>query len=103
MDLRDDHMVNKYLEADKFPHAVINLMPFDIKEEGMAKGTIEIHGVKKPVTVEYKKVGMNDHSVSFSTEFKVKITDFAIDIPSFQGITVAEEVMVSVNFKAIKK
>lgn len=103
MDLRDDHMINKYLEADKHPNAILTLSPFNVEEEGEAKGTIEIHGVKKPVTIQYEKVGMSDQSVSFNSKFNIKITDFEIDIPSFQGITVAEEVTVSVNFKAIKK
>ncbi len=103
MDLRDEHMINNYLEADKHPHAVLTLEPFNVKEEGEAKGTIEIHGVKRPVTLTYEKIEMSDNSISFNCEFKIKITDFAIDIPSFQGITVAEDVIVAVNFKAIKK
>ena len=71
-----------------------------MKEDGEAMGTLELHGVKKPVTVKYEKMNVEGKTITFNSKFNIKITDFAIDIPSFQGITVADEVEVSVNFKA---
>lgn len=103
MDLRDDHMINKYLEAKKFPHATLTLMPFTLEEEGEIKGTLELHGVKKDVSVTYERTQLKEKTISFNTNFDLSLTDFQIAIPSFQGITVAKEVSVAVNFMAVNK
>ncbi len=101
--LRNDHMKNKYLEVEKFPTAELKIdevtgfnaatpeataLPF--------KGSLTIHGVTKPVTgtvdVKKKATGYNA-----TANFETKITDYAIAIPSYAGVTVADSVKVSVQ------
>lgn len=88
--LRDRHMKNKYLEVKKFPEAVLS--NFSTDGQGKFKGTLELHGIKKEVTGDYTKSG-ND----FDANFKVKLSDFEIKIPSFMGVTVAEIVTIKVK------
>jgi polyisoprenoid-binding protein YceI len=101
--LRNEHMKDKYLEVGKFPTAELKIedvTKFDPeKSEQKAlpfEGTLTIHGVTKPIqgTVDVQKKGKG---YSISAGFEAKITDYAIAIPSYAGITVADSVKVSVS------
>jgi polyisoprenoid-binding protein YceI len=101
--MRDTHMKEKYLQVDKFPMAELKIEgvekfdPNKAEEAALPfKGTLTLHGVTKPVTgqVDIKKKG---NGFSVKAQFDTKITDFAIDIPSYSGITVADAVKVSVE------
>lgn len=101
MDLRDDHMINKYLEAPKYPEATLTLKPFKIESEGTAKGTLKLHNVEKEIEIQYESSQSGD-SLKIDTEFDLVLSDFDIAIPSFQGITVAKDIKLKVAFKAMK-
>lgn len=101
MDLRDDHMINKYLEAPKFPEATLILKPFKLEEEGTAKGILKLHNVEREIEISYTSNKEND-LITFDTAFDLVLSDFNIDIPSFQGITVAKDIKLKVAFKARK-
>lgn len=88
--LRDRHMKNKYLEVKKYPEAI--LTNFSTDGQGSFKGTLNLHGVKKEVVGKYTKNGKD-----IDANFEVKLSDFAIKIPSFMGVTVAENVTVKVK------
>ena len=101
--LRDSHMKEKYLEVAKHPEAQLKLQ--EVKdwsvEKGEAqavpfKGSLTIHGVEKPVTgtVDIKK---KDAGYSVVANFETKISLYAIDLPSYAGVTVADDVKVSVK------
>lgn len=101
--LRDQHMKEKYLQLDKYPTAEIkiasveNFDPNSLQAEGLPfQGTLTVHGVEKPVkgTVDIKKIDMG---YKVSAKFDAKISDHAIDVPSYTGITVADQVKVSVE------
>ena len=108
LDLRDKHMKEKYLQVDKFPEAklAITKLPwgkddtsdFDGKK-GPFEGTFTLHGVTKPVTGE-AEVTRDGKTIEAEVKFTIKVTDFGIDIPSFQGVTVADTVDVDVNIKS---
>ena len=105
IDMRDHHMKEKYLEVEKFPSATLTVkkasigdassLPKDIDFEG----DLTLHGVTQPVKgkAHVEKDGAN---FSFNATFPVKITDHKIDIPSYGGIKVADEVTVEVSSKA---
>ena len=105
IDMRDHHMKEKYLEVEKFPAATLTIkkatigdassLPKDIDFEG----DLTLHGVTQPVKgkAHVEKDGAN---FSFNASFPVKITDHKIDIPSYGGIKVADEVTVEVSSKA---
>ncbi|MBY0316383.1 MAG: YceI family protein [Bdellovibrionales bacterium] len=101
--LRDSHMKEKYLEVAKHPDARLKLE--EVKdwsvEKGEAqgvpfKGSLTIHGVEKPVTgtVDIKK---KDAGYAVVANFETKISLYGIDLPSYAGVTVADDVKVSVK------
>jgi polyisoprenoid-binding protein YceI len=104
--MRDKHMKEKYLQTEQYPTAEFHLnslktdKPLDKGDVALKdvpfEGTFKLHGVEKPVN------GTADVSVEKGTlvgvaNFSVKLTDYKIDIPKFAGITVAEDVKVTVH------
>lgn len=104
IDLRDQHMKEKYLQVAQHPTAELKIeevQNFDPAKESQSlpfKGQLTIHGVQKPVagTVDIAK---SDKSYKVKAAFETKISDYAIDIPSYSGIIVADAVKVSVETK----
>ena len=107
--LRNDHMKTKYLQVENFPKAELQITKIDFTGIDTSKdfelknakfeGLLKLHGVEKQVngiTILNKK----DLNLTINAEFKINIKDFAIEIPSFAGITVTEEVAITVNSKA---
>jgi len=102
MELRDDHMKNKYLEVGKYPTAILTLTPFKLEDSGTAKGVLKLHNVEKEIEIEYES-SQNQNSISVETKLNLVLNDFQIAIPSFQGITVAKDIAITVNLKANKE
>lgn len=100
---RDEHMKEKYLQVDKFPKATLELKSvkpiagWSVKkpklDEADFEGVLTLHGQTQPVK---GKFSISDKS-AVDVAFKIKLTDFKVDIPSFAGITVADEVEVKVK------
>lgn len=99
--LRDSHMKEKYLETSKFKNAELDLKPIaltqdpckdDIKLEKVPfEGTMKLHGVEKPVKGEFdvssqKGVGQSQ------VRFKLNNSDYAIEVPVYLGIKVADQI-----------
>lgn len=100
---RNEHMKEKYLETPKFPKSELEIASTSALK-GWSKtnpkisdadfnGNLTLHGVTKPVT---GKFSVTDSRAS-EVHFKVKLSDYAITIPSFSGITVADEVEITVK------
>ena len=110
IEMRNKHMKEKYLETGKPENkfAVLQLKKFDgidsltssngEKKSVPFEGTLTFHGVKKDVsgTTDLK---WKDNTFDGVSNFKVKLSEFNVGIPSFAGVTVAEDVDVTVNFK----
>jgi polyisoprenoid-binding protein YceI len=103
--LRNKHMKEKYLEVEKYPEATLTLsqlkLPKDLVgnttiDEVPFEGKLKLHGVEKTVkgTAEIRK---NADQVSVQSKFGFKLSDYGIDVPKYAGITVADEVQVSVQ------
>jgi polyisoprenoid-binding protein YceI len=101
---RNHHMKEKYLEVDKFPEAKLTLAKLKLPKELSDnvsltavpfEGKLSLHGVEKPVkgTVNLERKGAQ---VTVTAQFAIKILDFGITLPTFLGITMADDVQVTV-------
>ncbi len=110
IDLRDDHMKNKYLEVSKFPEATlefVNLqLPTDFatlsdkETEVPFTGKFTMHGKTSDVTGTAKVARIATH-VSGNAQFVFKITNHLDTLPSWLGVKVAEDVTVKVQLKGL--
>lgn len=104
IDLRDQHMQNKYLEVDKYPKALLKIVNLELPKSGVKfvfEGILSLHGVAQ--TVKGEATFKTDGAVkSILAEFPIKLSQFKIDIPSFKGITVAEDVLVKIETPVIQ-
>jgi polyisoprenoid-binding protein YceI len=102
MELRNDHMKNKYLEVQKYPDAVLTLEPISLKEdssyEGPFQGKLKLHGKEKDVKGTAK---INKEADKWGGEliFDFALSDFGVDTPSWLGVSVTKDVTVTAKFK----
>lgn len=106
--LRDRHMKEKYLETAKFKTAVLKIkeatLPASALEgagEYSLPGLLTLKGVEKPVQLKVKLEPEGDKIKSISF-FKINLADFPIEVPKYAGITVANDVDVSVESQISK-
>lgn len=109
MKLRNEHMKKKYLQTDNYPKAKLKISKISFNGQDLAKdfelsnapfeGVLNLHGVEKPIlgTVSLDK---KSSTLNIKANFKINMKDYAIEIPSFAGITVTEVVNVDVDTKA---
>jgi polyisoprenoid-binding protein YceI len=114
IDLRDRHMKEKYLETAKFSEAWIEVEKIDLPEDFLSvkkvysavpfQGKLSLHGVEKSIKGT-ADVDTSKDGPSVSTEFKVLVSDFKIDIPTYLGIKVADEVTIKtrMNLNLVKQ
>jgi polyisoprenoid-binding protein YceI len=110
IELRDRHMKEKYLETARFPESRLVLEGVNpARGEQSFQGMLSLHGVSRLVQGKFTLTDAKDqkeekmegsHGVGVQARFTIKLTDFQIQLPSFAKITVADEVTVSVKFKA---
>jgi hypothetical protein len=109
--LMEEHFNENYLESTKYPNAEfkgkINEV-VDYTQDGENKvtvtGTLDMHGVKKEVTINgsLKKTG---ELISLSSKFQIKIADYNIKVPSMyiQNIAEVVDVTFSTTLEPFKK
>jgi polyisoprenoid-binding protein YceI len=105
IDLRDEHMHEKYLETKKYPKAKIIISPLNLPIDWLQKprnldaqefsGTLFLHGKESPIKGTFK---INESQV-VEAEFKIKLSDYDIEIPNYLGIKVAELVTVKTKIR----
>lgn len=83
IELRNRHMKEKYLETAKFPKAELSGFLMD--------GSTDFNG---RLTVHGKTVEVKGEHFDGSLRFKTRISDHGIGVPSFLGVTVADEVHI---------
>lgn len=104
---RDKHMKEKYLETQKYPDAKLTLQKITLTKNALGEssisadsvpfeGLLRLHGIEKPISGSLKVSG-DSHAAKVEAQFKLKLADYGIAVPSFAGITVANEVEVSVQ------
>jgi polyisoprenoid-binding protein YceI len=106
IELRDRHMKEKYLETAKYPVATLEVdkskihFPEGSAVTGSADGKLTLHGVTRPVKVNYRADGDSKKAkVDGSMRFNMK--DFKIEVPSYLGVTVKPTVDVEVKLGVV--
>lgn len=95
VELRDKHLQEKYLETAKYPTAklVLKDQPYTDGKESTATADLTVKDVTKPVKITFTVSGKK-----VNAKFKLAIKDYpSIGVPSYLGVTVADEVEVSVD------
>jgi polyisoprenoid-binding protein YceI len=109
IDLRDRHMREKYLQTDKYPHAVL-VVPWSnirLPDNGQSvtqtvTGQMTLHGKTKDVPVTYT-VRKNGDVHQTTGKVPLNIKEFGIDIPSYLGVTVKPDIETEVAFDFKRK
>ena len=107
--MRTRHMKEKYLETGKYPQAKLSIARIDLPKGTPVdhlhadalpfNGTLSLHGIEKPVAGT-AQIQADGSKVSIAAHFSLKVSDYGIKIPSFAGITMTDEVAVSVTDSA---
>jgi len=99
MDLRDKHMREKYLETGKYPKATLTIEGVELPKQGDFKfgGKLALHGKTNQVNGDCT---LSD-TTKLECKFKILLSDYAIAIPEWKGVTIAKDVsiFVSINLK----
>jgi len=103
--LRDNH-TKKYLEVEKFPTTTLVVKKADlanpagagpIKLEN-AKGSFTCHGVTKEVTFNATGNCTAEGKCTVDGTINININDYGVKVPSYLGITVKPDVIVTSLF-----
>lgn len=101
--LMEEHFNENYVESDKYPTSVFKgkiVETIDYSKDGehkvTVKGTLNLHGVTKDVEME-GVLTKKGNEISIASDFKIKIADYNIKVPSLYVQNIAEVVDVKVT------
>lgn len=108
IDIRNDHMKNRYLEVSKFPKAELEIKeisftrdfnPQSFKVAGPFKGVLQLHGISHPVA---GKINLNakEGELEVECEYSLSIIDFKIQRPAYANISMTDDVHVTAKATA---
>lgn len=107
MSIRNDHMQNKYLEAEKFPNIVFSFSDSktDFQSNTISKipGEFKIRDVKKPVVIEALIKSSSPQEMEISSDFPLDITNYGIAQPKFAVVKMDTVVQVHTDLHLEKK
>lgn len=103
--LMEEHFNENYIESNKFPKAILKgkLVDFnnndlsDKPKEYLLKGSIELHGIKKNISIKANLTKRND-GVLIESDFTLNASDFEITIPAFVKSKLTDVIKVNVGF-----
>ena len=101
--LMQEHFNENYVESDKYPKALFKgkILNFDAINKTTSKakveGTITIHGVAKPITIN-ANINRTADAINMEGEFYVKVADFNIKIPKVVVNNIAKNIKVTFQF-----
>jgi polyisoprenoid-binding protein YceI len=102
--LMKEHFNENYMESSKYPKAVFkgkidNLAAVNFAKDGTynvtVSGTLEIHGVKKPVTTD-GVITVKKGALSATSKLSVALADYGIEIPKLVGDNISKTVDITV-------
>lgn len=101
--LMEEHFNENYVESSKFPissfRGKIN-QKIDFKVDGVHKvtctGNLTLHGVTKLVTFD-GIITIKGEEVNLTSDFKIKLVDYNIEVPKVVLKNIAEEIEVKAN------
>ncbi len=108
LDLRDRHMHEKYLESVKYGLATLDVdqipapLETSTQTEGRFRGQLNLKGVVKDVEGEYVLTKQED-GFRLEAKFPIRLQDFPIGVPSFAGVSLADEVHVRITSVILMK
>jgi polyisoprenoid-binding protein YceI len=104
---RDDHLKSDaFFDAIQFP--AVSFVSKSVKKSGEGKYTVEgelsLHGVKKPLTVEFEQVGFSDSPkmgvrAGFFGTFSVKRSDFGMKY-MLEGV--GDDVQLTISIEGVQ-
>lgn len=110
--LRDRHMKETYLETEKHPEAILKLVEvplskgWSLQTSSMSEtpftGLLRLHGVEKPVSGTFSLASNGSSALTAEAKFEIQLSDFGVKIPTYAGITVANNVEVTASLKELK-
>ena len=104
--LMQEHFNENYLESDKFPYATFKgffSKKIDLSQRTNTSltvtGTMTIHGVSK-MTILQGNIAVDppNKSITFDTDFRVKLEDYNIKVPTVVLLKIAEEISTNAQF-----
>lgn len=107
--LMQDHFNENYVESDKYPYATytgkIN-EKIDWGKDGTynitSSGTLTLHGVSKQI-VEKGILVIKGSSISILNNFKIKFTDYNVEVPKLLIMQISDTVDVKVEASYLPK
>jgi polyisoprenoid-binding protein YceI len=101
--LRNRHM-RESLEAERFPVALLRVPKAEIAfprdgapTQGTVRGELTLHGQSHPALVRYQASRDGTGKVRVHGSLHLDLRDFAVNRPSYLGVTVAPEVEITVE------
>lgn len=99
----EEHFNENYMESEKYPFSVFKGKlneKVDYSKDGETKvtcaGKLEIHGVTHDVSLP-GTIKIKNGEITLTTEFKVKLVDYKIKVPSLYVKNIAEEIAVDMS------
>jgi len=101
--LMQTHFNENYLESDVFPKANFVGKVFALEEDSaIVRGLLTIHGISKEIEANGMFI-QNNNTIKISSEFKIKLEDYNVSIPTIVMYKIAEEILVNVVIKLNSK
>ncbi len=109
--LMEEHFNENYAESDIYPKATFKgkIEEFDLNklkpdsQKFVIEGTLTFHGKTKQLQNVTLMISKNETVITMKGGFKTLASDFDIKIPKIVRNKVAEDVLVTFDFKLIKK
>lgn len=107
---RDNHLRSAdFFDAAQFPQITFSTDNFNV-QDGKISGTLSLHGVSKPVTLDVEYSGTNkdpwgNEKAGFSLSGKINRTDFGLNWNAALeagGVLVSEEVRIAAELQFVK-
>ncbi len=99
----EEHFNENYMESEKFPFATFKGKlneKIDYTKDGEYKvtctGKMEMHGVTQDIVIP-GTLKIKGNEIILTADFKVKIADYKIKVPSLYTKNIAEEIAVDIN------
>lgn len=95
--LRDEHLKEKYLHTSDFPYAIlkINKQKAILGKRNKIKALLLFHGRSKEISLDIVIV-KNERVIKLNSQFEFLLSDFNVELPTFQGISAANKIKLSV-------
>lgn len=104
--LMQQHFNENYMHSDKYPKIIFKgkMSKTDLKKgynKVKVSGTMDMHGVKKKMSVTGKMTRKGDTIEAFA-KFSILLKDYNIDRPQILWQNIAEEIDITVRFTYAK-